>query len=103
MPQMIRHMLLFSVAAHVDKAMEEYLLEGLRELPSLFPQIRDFALGVNMSRRDDAYTYGMTMIFADVTAMESYLTSDIHETFVATRFTPVIERRAIVSFEVEGE
>jgi hypothetical protein len=94
-------MLLFSVAAHVDKVAEEQLLEGLRELPSLFPQIRDFALGINISRRDDTFTYGMTMTFADVAAMESYLTNSIHETFVTERFKPLIERRVIVSFEID--
>ncbi len=96
-------MLLFSFASHADQGARETLLEGLRGLPDLFPVILDFELGRNQSSRDDTYAYGMTMTFADVAAMESYLTSDVHEAFVKTRFRPFIKQRSIVSFEVQDE
>lgn len=96
---MIRHMLLFSFGREVRDAARTVLLEQLRGLPDLFPVIRGFELGPNLSSRDDTYEYGMTMTFDDVAAMEGYLTSEVHETFVATRFRPLVARRAIVSFE----
>jgi len=96
---MIRHMLFFSFAPHVDGRSRDGLLADLRALPQSFPAIRDFELGINLSSRDRTFEYGMTMTFAELGELEAYLTSDIHEAFVATSFRPLIESRAIVSFE----
>lgn len=98
---MIRHILLFSFAAHADEGLRDAVMNGLRDLPAAFPVIRDFELGPNRSDRDDTYEFGMTMTFPDVATLQGYLTSELHEAFVRTLFRPSIRHRAIVSFEME--
>lgn len=100
---MIRHILLFSFAAEADDAARSQVMNGLRELPQLFPEIRDFELGPNRGDRDDTFAFGMTMTFPDAPTLRGYLTSDLHESFVRTIFRPSIRHRAIVSFEVADE
>ena len=97
---MIRHILLFSFAAHADDRLRAVVMDGLRSLPVMFPVIRDFELGPNESDRDGTYEFGMTMMFPDVATLQGYLTSEMHETFVRTLFRPSIRQRSIVSFEV---
>lgn len=97
---MIRHVLLFSFRPEVNERRREELLEGLRALPRLFPEMRGFELGRNESRRDATFDYGMTLTFDSSEALYRYLDSERHEDFVSQRFRPVISSRAIVTFAV---
>ena len=63
--------------------------------------MRSFSVGVNESHRDQRYTHGFTVEFADFDELDVYLTSEEHERFVADRFAPVVAERAIVSFAVD--
>ena len=42
----------------------------------------------------------MTMEFDTMAELKAYLNSDYHEGSTATKFKPVIEERAIVSYEL---
>ncbi len=96
---MIRHMVLFRFRAEATSQDRESVLDGLARLPSLFPAMRSFGLGENVSQRDQTFSHVMTMEFADREQLESYLGSPVHEDFVAGYFRPTIEQRAIASHE----
>jgi 2,3-dihydroxy-p-cumate/2,3-dihydroxybenzoate 3,4-dioxygenase len=94
---MVRHMVLFAFKPSVDEEQSSKLLAMLADLPMRFPEMRDFQLGVNVSRRDHRYSHGMTMSFESLGDLEGYLNSEVHEEFVREIFSPMIEERAIVS------
>ena len=96
---MIRHLVVFRFTSESTQAQREALLEELAGFPGLFPQMRNWRMGLNQSSRDDRFTHGFVVDFDDVERLEHYLRSEHHETFVRERWRPIIEERAIVSFE----
>lgn len=96
---MIRHMVLFRFQARATDQDREAVLCGLAELPHLFPAIRSFDLGTNISQRDRTFSHVMTLEFDDREQLESYLNSSAHEDFVKDCFRPNVEQRAIASYE----
>jgi hypothetical protein len=98
---MIRHMVLFRFATHVSNEQQSLVLAGLADLPRLFPTMKRFGVGINISQRDQTYSHVMTIEFDARAELEAYLNSKEHEHFVATTFKPNIERRAIASYELD--
>jgi hypothetical protein len=98
---MIRHMVLFRFATHASNEQQSLVLSGLADLPKLFPAMKRFGVGVNISQRDQTFSHVMTIEFETRGELEEYLNSHEHENFVATTFKPNIERRAIASYEFQ--
>ncbi len=99
---MIRHVVFFSFNQAAHDRQRTAVLEGLGDLPNQFPEMKDFALGPNVSKRDSTFEFGMTMRFDTIAQLEAYLNSERHERFVAHHFRPAISQRAIVSFAEPG-
>ena len=97
---MIRHMVLFRFAPQASSEQQSLVLAGLAGLPSLFPTMKRFGLGENISQRDQTFSHVMTIEFETRRELEDYLNSHDHEHFVATTFKPNIERRAIATYEI---
>jgi Stress responsive A/B Barrel Domain len=94
---MIRHMVLFAFKPSVDEELRCKLLAMLADLPRQFPEMRGFQLGVNVSKRDNRCSHGMTMSFNTLSDLENYLNSERHENLVRENFAPIIKERVIVS------
>ena len=95
---MIRHMVVFRFGDEASNGDRSSLIDELRRLPDRFPAMRNFSLGANESRRDQRYSHGFTVEFADFDELDAYLNSDEHARFVSERFAPLVAERAIVSF-----
>ncbi len=61
--------------------------------------MKRFGLGRNVSERDQLFSHVMTIEFDTMAELKAYLNDDYHEMHVATRFRPLIEQRAIASYE----
>lgn len=96
---MIRHVVAFRFREDVDPDAERALLAELEQLPVHFPDMRGFALGPNVSERDDRFSHAFSVEFERLELLTTYLNSDRHERFVQERFRPLVAERAIVSFE----
>lgn len=96
---MIRHVVLFRFRPEVPEAARQRLLDELRRFPEQFPAMASFALGENRSRRDATFPYAMHIEFPTWADLDAYLGSAVHEAFVAERFAPLIDQRAIASIE----
>lgn len=96
---MIRHLVAFRFRPGVPAEERLALLEELAGFPRRFPTMQRWALGENISRRDDTFSHAFTVEFQGEADLVAYLDSDEHEAFVRDRFRPLIEARAIVSFE----
>ena len=97
---MIKHMVLFRFKPETPAEIQDALLQSMRELPTHFPAMKRFGLGVNVSERDQKYSHAMTIEFDTMEELKAYLNSDYHEGSTAKRFRPVIQERAIVSYEL---
>ena len=97
---MIRHIVLFRFKPEADAVRCDRLLREYATFPTLYPAMRNFTLGRNISERDQAYAYAFTVEFDDVVALNAYLNSAGHEEHVRERFKPLIASRAIATFEV---
>lgn len=95
---MIRHVVAFRFRQDVPEEERAELLAELEALPEIFPAMRRFALGENISRRDDTFGHAFSVEFESEEALVAYLDSEEHEHFVRERFRPRVEGRAIVSF-----
>ncbi|EPJ34374.1 putative Metapyrocatechase [Streptomyces afghaniensis 772] len=96
---MIRHTLSFRFADGVDEATRESVLAELRTFPDRYPAMCGFVLGENISTRDQTFTHTMAVDFDSQDDLLAYLGSESHESFVRTRWRPVIAQQAITSFE----
>jgi len=96
---MIRHMLFFSFRQGVPDHEREAMLGGLAAFSARFPAMKNLQIGKNISWRDQSFSHGFTVEFETVEELDAYLKSDFHEDFVATRFRPIVEKRAIVTME----
>jgi len=96
---MIRHVVVFSFKEGVSESDRQAVLDELAELPAHYPAMQRFAIGENISRRDSSFTHAFSVEFQSEAELVAYLDSERHETFIAERFRPRIEQRAIVSFE----
>lgn len=96
---MLRHMVLFRFRTDADNEGRRVVLDGLAELPALFPTMRRFGLGENISQRDRTFTHAMTIEFDSRDQLERYLASSVHERFVSGTFKPAVEDRVIASYE----
>lgn len=94
---MVTHMVLFRFRPTASPEERQSLLDELAGFPAEFPAMRDFTLGTNRSRRDDRFTHAFCIRFDSQRELDEYLDSERHETFVAERWRPIIEERAIVS------
>ncbi len=100
---MIRHMVLFRFKPDISDAEQTELLNEKRELPSRYPAMKRFGLAGNASERDQLFSHVMTMEFESMAELKAYLNDGYHEMHVATRFKPLIEQRAIASYEAPGD
>ena len=96
---MIRHMVLFRFKPGTADEVARAVLDELGALPSQFPTMKRFGLGPNISKRDQTFSHVMTIEFDRREELEAYLDSEAHERFVAARFRPCVEQRAIASYE----
>lgn len=96
---MIRHVVAFRFRDDLTEVQRQSLLDELARFPSMYPAMRDFAIGQNISKRDQTFTHAFSMEFTTEEQLISYLSSERHERFVSDRFRPSVAARAIVSFE----
>ena len=97
---MIRHVVAFSFRDEVDEAARQAMLDELNTFPSHYPGMQRWALGRNISKRDDTFSHAFIVEFDTEDELVAYLGSERHERFVQEVFRPRISGRAIVSFEV---
>jgi len=96
---MIRHTLLFRFDDQVSQQRREEILATLRTFPQIYPQMRNWSLGENLSSRDSRLTHGMAIDFETNADLLAYLESDSHEAFVREQWRPAIAEQSIVAYE----
>jgi stress responsive alpha/beta barrel protein len=96
---MIRHTVFFRFRDDASEQNRRDLLHEYSRFPELFPMMRNFSIGHNISERDQTFEYAFSVEFASEADLKSYLASQAHEEHVVERFRPIVSARAIVSYQ----
>ena len=100
---MIKHLLMFRFRSDAPEPARAALLREYRDFPKTFPWMRNFTLGRNASKRDQTFDYAFSIDFDSQADLDRYLSSKEHEEHVVLRFRPLVEARAIASYEVPDD
>jgi hypothetical protein len=95
----IRHLALFEYSSSASAAEVDAALEGLRELPSRIPTIRDFSLTEDLGKRPGSFRYCLICYFDTLEQMRAYLDHPAHVAAVK-RVAPILEKLAEHDHEV---
>ncbi len=95
---MIKHLLMFRFKPAATESDRNAVIAELNSWPGLYPTMRNWSLGTNISERDQTYTHAFCVEFNNEDDLKAYLASERHEAFVHTRWRPLIESRAIASY-----
>ncbi|NYT44308.1 Dabb family protein [Alcaligenaceae bacterium] len=95
---MIKHTLFFRFKPEATEAERKALLAEYQGFPKVFPWMRNFSIGRNISERDSSFEYAFSIEFDNREDLDRYLLSEEHERHVVERFRPLVAARAIVSF-----
>lgn len=96
---MIKHVVLWRFVDDSTDEERDSMLAELATFPQQFRAMRSWTMGVNRSNRDDRFTHGFVVEFETEQELLDYLATDTHERFVRDRFRPIIQERAIFSYE----
>jgi hypothetical protein len=96
---MIRHTVFFRFRDDAPEPRKRDLLAEYQTFPKMFPAMRNFTIGRNISTRDQTFEYAFSVEFDSEADLKDYLASHAHEEHVVERFRPIVSARAIVSYE----
>lgn len=96
---MIRHSLSFRFKDEVPAEVRASVLATLATFPDVYPAMRGWSLGENISTRDTTFTHCMSVDFESEAALRAYLESASHEAFVRETWRPLIAQQMIVAYE----
>jgi hypothetical protein len=97
---MIKHTVVYTFKSSATEQQKTALMAELDDFPKLFPAMRNWTSGVNISSRDRTFTHAFNVEFQSENELQDYLLSAGHERFVREKFFPIVERRAVISYEV---
>jgi hypothetical protein len=69
---MIRHVILFKFKTSASQQQRQEALNKLRDLGTKLPQVREWSVGLQASRREKAYDMAQVSSFDDLSALEEF-------------------------------
>jgi hypothetical protein len=93
---MLRHLALFRFVDGVDPAGVEALDQGLRALPEVVPEIREFSCGRDLALREGNADYGVMAAFDDEAGWRAYQENAEHQRVIRELLTPLLSQRTAV-------
>ena len=80
---MLTHVVLFKFKAETTAEQIAQLEAGLKGLPALIAEIREFRVGRDVIRSERSYDLGLVSAFDDLAAMQRYQVHPAHQEVVA--------------------
>ena len=93
-------MVVYTFKSTATEQQKAALIDEMDRFPKLFPAMRNWTSGINISWRDRTFTHAFNVEFATESELDAYLRSEHHERFVKEKFFPLVERRAVISYAV---
>jgi len=94
-----RHMVMVRFADDATDEQKEAMRAGMRRLPELIPEIRDYRFGDDLGLRDDNFDFGIAADFDNKADYLVYRDHPDHQKVIADLIAPIITARAAVQIE----
>ena len=98
---MIKHVVMWSFADHATPDERRTAMAELNAFADVYPQVRGWSFGENVSERDHTYQYAFVAEFDTRDDLTTYMEDPGHREFVQLRWRHLIARQAIVSLDVD--
>jgi len=97
---MIRHVALMKLTAAATDADRDALLEALRQLPGLVPEVRSYSVGVDAGLAEGNFEVVVVADFDDADGYAAYSANADHQRVLVELIRPVLAERAAVQYEL---
>jgi hypothetical protein len=77
------------------------VVAGLRSLPELIPEIRDYRFGADLGINDTNWDFVVVGDFASIEGYRTYRDDPRHRALIAERIAPHLAERASVQYELD--
>ena len=96
---MIQHVVLLTFVPEATDEQRAAVLDGLRALPALIPEISSYAVGQDLGLAPDTASFGIVAEFATQADWEVYRDHPEHRRVITDLIGPIRAGRAAVQFE----
>ena len=97
---MFRHVVLFTFKPDTTPETTAAIIDALRTLPALIPELKDYRVGLDAGVNDGNYEMAVTADFDDVEGYLAYRDNDEHQRMIVGLIRPAIAQRAAVQYEL---
>lgn len=98
---MLRHVVMMQLSNHATEADVTAIVEGLRGLPALVPEIRSYSVGVDVGLAEGNYDLVVVGDFDDVDGYKAYSANADHQAVISERIKPFMAARSAVQYAVD--
>ncbi len=95
---MLRHVVMMRLTDEATEADREAIVDGLRGLPALVPEIRSYSVGVDAGLAEGNFDLVVVGDFDDDEGYAAYSANADHQDVIATRIRPFLAERAAVQY-----
>jgi Stress responsive A/B Barrel Domain len=95
----IQHVVLITFVAEATLAQREAVVDALRALPPLIPEIADYAVGLDLGLSPDAASLGIVALFVTPADYETYRDHPAHQRVITELIAPIRAGRAAIQFQ----
>jgi len=95
----IHHVVLFRFADGTDPVAVEAMADALRHLPSLIPQVAEYAVGPDLGVSEGSWDFAVSARFASLEDFGTYRSHPEHQAVISEHIEPITVERRSVQFE----
>ena len=96
----MRHVVCFRFNPGTTAAQVGALVDGLRELPGLIPEIVDYRVGPDAGINEASWDFAVTADFANADDLITYRDHPEHQARIQSLVAPIAAERVAVQFEI---
>jgi hypothetical protein len=96
----IRHVVLFRFTTESTPDQHEAMLEALRGLPALIPELRAYRVGRDLGWVEGNWQAAVVADLDDAEGWRMYREHPVHRRIIEEQITPMLAERAAVQYEV---
>lgn len=96
----LRHIVLLTLADDASAAQRDAIVDALRELPAMIPELRSYVVGADAGINEGNADIAVVADFDDVDGYRTYVSHAEHVRVIETLIGPVLRARSAVQHEV---
>ena len=98
---MLRHLVLLKWTPEATSDQISSVVDGLRGLPAVIPEVRRYDIGTDLGLREGTYDLAIVAEFDDADGWRAYAGHPEHVAVIDDRILPILADRASVQHELD--